>query len=146
MHKDVKFSKKRGCRTNTSGIETKAVINTLQTAHSPSIVPLPDPVGKPFPIKSQNPVFVDVGELWLANEVARNDLIVSGLGIVVETFLANHWGNLPAIKHFHAFNAADVPSIYGLVCRAPVVDVQKNNCAAKKSCIFTSKTEVLKDV
>ena len=72
----------------------EAIINHLQIAHSPPIVTLSNAIGQPVTVEAQYSIFVDVGEVGLGNQVASNNLVVSGFGIVVDVFFGDDWCNL----------------------------------------------------
>ena len=129
MNKDVKLSEERCSRIQASPIMTEAIVNYLQVAHAPSIVTLPHAIRKPVAIEAQNSIFVNVGEGGLVNKVASNDLIVSGLGIVVDVLFSDHWCNLIAVQHFQAFDAANVSLVHWLICFPPIVNVHHNHRA-----------------
>ena len=130
MHKDVELSEQGGNGGSAAVVMLEAVVHTLQDAHAPAIVLLPRAIRQPDAVKPQNPVLVDGAEIGLLDQIARNDLVVRCLGIVIQAVFADDRRNLMPIQAVHALHGANIVLVNRHVRRAPIVDVKQQRTTA----------------
>ena len=104
MDKDVELSEQSCNAASARVVMLEAFVNALKDRHAPAVVLLSHAIRHPHTIETQNAILMNASEVGLLNQVARNDFVMSGFGIVVQALFFDNWSNLVAIQTFHALH------------------------------------------